>query len=325
MSNKVTTDNCATTDTVQANDNTVPNSQDSQAPVNEQAIVSSTQEVSGKAQRWFKSFFTANNIAVIGILTAISFILYAFVKFPLPIFPSFLDIQISDLPALLGGFALGPVAGSMIIIVKCCLKMLMTTTACVGELGDIIIGLSFVIPASLMYHANKCKRNAIAGLLVGSLTAVIMSLFSNWLILIPFYVNAYGMDAIIGMVSSLYEGVTADTFMNYYLPLAVIPFNILRCSICAVLTYLTYKPLSKALHWEFSKRKPNTTDDRANPPAKGETGDTVADDVTNDVAADVSDANATDTANQPTKKPLLKRIKIELIDTTADDYEETLD
>ncbi len=201
-------------------------------------------------------FFSAGNIAVMGILTAISFVLYMFVKFKLPfMFPSFLDIQFSDLPALLGGFALGPVAGCIIIVIKCLLKMPFSSTACVGELADIIVGIAFVLPASLIYRYHKNRKGAIIGMLVGALCATAAGVLANWLILIPFYAKAYGMDAIVGMMVALYPDITADTVYNYYLPLAVIPFNLLRCLICGLLTYFTYKPLSKALHWEIKSKK----------------------------------------------------------------------
>ncbi len=203
-----------------------------------------------------RNMWDAHSMAVMGILTAVSYLLYLFVKFPLPfIFPAFLDIQISEMPALLGGFALGPVQGAIIVIAKCLLKLPFTSTACVGELGDIIIGVSFVVPASIIYHMHKSKKHAIIGLIVGSVCAVVASLVSNMWLLIPFYANAYGMEDIIGMVASLYDGVTTETFMSYYLPLAVVPFNLLRTILCAVVAYFTYKPLSKALHWEYKKAK----------------------------------------------------------------------
>ncbi len=200
--------------------------------------------------------FSAGNLAVMGVLTAISFILYAFLKFPLPfLFPSFLDIQFSDMPALLGGFALGPVAGCLIIVVKCLLKMPMTSTACVGELADIIVGIAFVLPASLVYKFHKNRNGAIMGMLMGMFCAVVASLIANRTLLIPFFARNFGgMEAIAGMMSALYPDITADTVYNYYLPLAVLPFNVLRCAFCGVITYLIYKPLSKALHWEIKRK-----------------------------------------------------------------------
>ncbi len=234
------------------NDNVVEGADNTQLASDTELTVNN-EVMPAKAKR---NMWDAHSMAVMAILTAVSYILYLFVKFPLPfLFPAFLDIQISEMPALLGGFALGPVQGAIIVIVKCLLKLPFSSTACVGELGDMIIGIAFVVPASIIYHLHKCKKNAIIGLVVGSVCAVLAALASNMWLLIPFYATAYGMDAIIGMVASLYDGVTTETFMSYYLPLAVVPFNLLRTAICAVIAYFTYKPLSKALHWEYKKAK----------------------------------------------------------------------
>lgn len=203
-----------------------------------------------------KQFFSPQSMSVMAILTAVAFILYMFVKFPLPfLFPSFLDIQFSDMPALLGGFALGPVAGSVIIIIKCGIKMFFTSTACVGELADILVGLAYVLPASIIYHKLKSKKSAVIGLVVGGLTATAVAIISNWLFLLPFYTKAYGLEAVLGLMQSLYPDITEATLYNYYLPLAVLPFNILRCTICGLITFFVYKPLSKALHWDFEKNE----------------------------------------------------------------------
>lgn len=212
--------------------------------------------------------FTTGNIAVMAVLTAISYVLYMFVKFPLPFFPPWLDVQISDLPALLGGFAINPLASVIIIVAKCLLKMPFTSTACVGECADIFVGIAFVLPASLIYHISKGRKNAIVGMIVGTASAIVVSLLTNWLILVPFYAwqfgngnSAVGMQIIVGAVSTLYSGVTVDNFYAFYLPIGVLPFNLLRCVLCAVISYFTYKPLSKALHWEVknSKQTNNTT------------------------------------------------------------------
>ena len=188
------------------------------------------------------------------VLTALSFVLYMFAKFPLPfIFPGFLDMQFSDLPALLGGFAINPIAGVIIIVIKCLLKMPFSTTACVGELADIVVGISFVLPATLYYQRNRTKKGAIISLIIGVISAVILSIFANRFILIPFFTKQYGLDAVVGMMTSLYPNVNAGNVYNYYIPLAVVPFNLLRCLICAVITFFVYKPVAKAMRWEKQK------------------------------------------------------------------------
>ncbi len=208
---------------------------------------------------WFPKF-TTKNLAVMGILSAISFVLYMFAKFPLPfIFPSFLEMQFSDLPALLGSFSLGPFGGAVIILVKCLLKMPFSGTACVGELADIIVGLANVIPAGIYYQYNKSKKGAIISLIIGMFSATALSLIANRFILVPFFINEFGLSGIIGMVKTLYPKISEANFYSYYLPAGVLPFNMLRCLLCAILTYFTYKPLSKALHWEETSKKHNST------------------------------------------------------------------
>ena len=196
-----------------------------------------------------EEFFSAKNIAKIAVLTAVAYVLYMFVKFPLPmLFPAFLDIQFSDLPALIGGFAMGPWAGCLIVIVKCLLKMPFSSTACVGEIADIIMGIAFVLSAAILYKKAKSKKSAFVGVIIGAVCCVVASVLANWLLLIPFYAQVFGWEAILGMVSSLYANVTQASFYTYYILLAVIPFNVLRCSIVVAFTFLLYKRVSPILH-----------------------------------------------------------------------------
>jgi len=202
----------------------------------------------GKTHRK-EELFSAKNIAKIAVLTAVAYVLYMFVKFPLPmLFPAFLDIQFSDLPALIGGFAMGPWAGCLIVIIKCLLKMPFSSTACVGEIADIIMGVAFVLPAAILYKKAKSKKSAFVGVIIGAVCCVVASVLANWLLLIPFYAQVFGWDAILGMVSSLYANVTQASFYTYYILLAVIPFNVLRCSIVVAFTFLLYKRVSPILH-----------------------------------------------------------------------------
>lgn len=211
----------------------------------------------------FKKFanpkFSASYIAKIAILTAISFILYAFVKFSLPfMFPSFLDMQISELPALLAGFSMGPVSGCLVIVLKCLFKMAMTGTAYVGEATDILMGIALVLPASLIYCAKKDKKHAFFGLLVGTATFVIAGIIVNRFISIPFYVQFFfkgNFEILLNVVRPIYKNVTQGNFYTYYLLLGVLPFNLIRCIIISALTFLLYKRLSVLLHWEGESLK----------------------------------------------------------------------
>ena len=125
-------------------------------------------------------------IAKTAIFSALSFILYLFPKFPLPFFPSFLDIQFSNLPAILGGFVLGPLGGCIIVIVRCLLKLIlgMSSTAGAGELADLLLGIAVVFTSSMIYKHYKNKRGGIVALIVAIIVWVVSSIFINC------YINA---------------------------------------------------------------------------------------------------------------------------------------
>ncbi len=195
---------------------------------------------------------SAAYLAKMAMLTAISFLLYLYVKFKLPIFPSFLEIQISELPALLAGFSMGPISGCLVIIFKCLLKFPLSSTAYVGEATDILLGIAFVLPAALIYKCKKDIKHAFLGLLIGTVVLTGVAMLVNRYISIPFYVKLYfhgDFQIIVNMLSPLYKNINEQNFYFYYLLAGVLPFNIFRCIIVAGLTFVLYKRLSKILHW----------------------------------------------------------------------------
>ena len=235
-------------------------------------VVVTTEQSSGCHQivKRKPKFFTTGNMAVMGILTAIAYVLYILPKlipiFNFPIFPGWLEFQVSDLPALLGGFAIGPWASVIIIVIKCSLKMPMTSTSCVGELTDIIVGIAFTVPASIMYQRFKNRKGAISGMAIGAACAIGVSMLVNWLISVPFYATMFGngdydvgLGILTNALSTLYPWITTKNFYVNYVFIGVLPFNALRCIVCAIVSYFVYKPLSKALHWEIKTKKQKLT------------------------------------------------------------------
>ncbi|MBO4380729.1 MAG: tRNA (adenosine(37)-N6)-threonylcarbamoyltransferase complex ATPase subunit type 1 TsaE [Clostridia bacterium] len=203
---------------------------------------------------------SAAYIAKLAMLTALSFILYAFVKFKLPmLFPSFLEIQISELPALLAGFSMGPVSGCLVIIFKCLIKFSMSSTGFVGEATDMLLGVAFVLPASLIYKYKKSIKSALIGLIVGTLVLTGVAMLVNRYISIPFYIQFLHIpfSGIVASVQSLYKDVNEENFYFYYLLVGVLPFNIFRCIIVGGITFAVYKPLSKILHWNGESWRKN--------------------------------------------------------------------
>ena len=192
-------------------------------------------------------------VTKVALLTALAFVLYL-AKFNLPfMFPSFLEVQFSELPALLAGFSMGPVAGGLVIVLKCLLKFPLTSTAFVGELTDMLLGLLFVLPASIMYAIKKNRRSAAIGVSVGVIAGVIAAVIINRFISVPFYTELYfggNFEAIINTCSVIYPNANEQNFYAFYLGLGIVPFNLLRFSIIAFVTFLLYKRLSVILHWE---------------------------------------------------------------------------
>ena len=108
---------------------------------------------------------TTRNLTVAAMLSAVAFILM-FIEFPLPmLIPSFVKMDFSDLPALLGAFALGPVYGVIISFMKNLLHVVIkgTSTALVGELCNFMLGAVFSALAGYLYKHHKSRKNAIIG------------------------------------------------------------------------------------------------------------------------------------------------------------------
>lgn len=192
-----------------------------------------------------RKFFTASNIAKVGIFSALAVILY-FLNFPLPIFPSFLEIHLSDLPALISGFILGPIGGILTVVVKILIKLPFTSTFCVGETADLITGLMFVIPSSIIYRKHKTKKSALVGLVIGAICSVITSIFANWLVIIPFYLKVmnFTLSDLVYLCSKVIPFINEGNFYPCYIFLSVLPFNTLRCLIAVLVTFFVYKRIS---------------------------------------------------------------------------------
>lgn len=192
-----------------------------------------------------------NRLVKISLLVAMGCILMIF-DFPLPIFPAFLKIDLSELPAMIGGFAMGPVAGVIIVGGKVLLNTLFTgtTTGGVGEVANFIIGGIFVFVAASIYHRNKTKKNAAIGMVAGTIAMTIVGSLINYFILIPLYAKLFGgMDVIIGMSS---EANGAISSLAAVILFAIVPFNILKGTVVSLVTFVTYKRVSPILVKENS-------------------------------------------------------------------------
>ncbi|MBQ7642252.1 MAG: ECF transporter S component [Acholeplasmatales bacterium] len=207
-------------------------------------------------------------MSVIAIFSALSVILYYFGKFNLPFFPSWLDIQFSDVPALLTSFMYGPFSGVLVIIVRFFCKLPGTSTVGVGEFADVLIGVTLCIVAGIIYKKHRTLKGAICAMAIGMLSATLMATIANWLILIPAYkeIAKFPQAALTVTMDTILGGqgiVTDSNFMVYYLFIGVIPFNLFRYTLVFVITLLLYKRLKMLIvHFvgDFSKENVSEED-----------------------------------------------------------------
>lgn len=179
-------------------------------------------------------------IAFTAIFAALSTALM-FLSFGVPFMPSFLKLDFSEVPALIAAYSLGPVSGVIVCLVKNLINMTATTTGCVGELSNFLLGCMLVVPAGMIYKYKRNRIGALVGALVGSVIMGLGSLLTNYYIVYPVYYNFLPYEAILGMYQALYPKVNDlwDCLLVFNLP-----FTIMKGLLCAVITFVIYKPVS---------------------------------------------------------------------------------
>lgn len=192
-----------------------------------------------------KKIFSTRNIVSCAMLSACAIIL-TYLEFPTFIAPSFYRFNISDLPALIGGFAMGPVAGVIIEFIKSLAMLIVNPanpTMGIGELSNFVLGCIYVVPAALIYRNNKTKGRAVISLVVGGLLMSVLAAVLNAFVMIPLYSTAFNLpvDSIIKMGSAIFPFV--DNMFKFCL-VCVLPFNIIKAIVVSVITIFIYKPLS---------------------------------------------------------------------------------
>lgn len=194
-----------------------------------------------------KRKMTTKMITQIGMLGAIAVVLMLF-DIPLPFAPSFYKIDFSEVPILVGCFAMGPAAGALIELVKIVLNLVIngTDTAFVGEIANLIIGCALCVPAGIIYKRKKSKKGALIGMGVGILCMTVLGCFINAYILLPTYAAAFNMpiDSLVAMGTAVNANIQSlFTFVIF----AVAPFNLLKGALVSLVVLCIYKKISPIL------------------------------------------------------------------------------
>ena len=182
-------------------------------------------------------------ITGVAVLSAIAFIL-AYFEFPVPLSPSFARMDISDLPALIGAFAYGPLAGVLIELVKNALQLTSTATAGVGELANFIMGGVFVFVAGLIYRKNKNKKTALIACLIASLAMGVTAAVVNYFVLLPAFEAFMPLSELIASFGEFMPFIKTKLDVVLF---NALPFNLLKGLAISAVTMLIYKTLSPIL------------------------------------------------------------------------------
>ena len=192
-------------------------------------------------------FFTVKNTVIVGVLSAVATVLFL-LDFPVPFAPVFYKMDFGDLPALLGAFSLGPVAGVVIEFVKVLLKLVIkgTSTAYVGDFANFVTSCSLVLPAAIIYHFRKTRKTALIACIVGTVVITVFGTALNAFYLLPAFAKLYGMplESIIAMGTKINPAIKdVSTFVIF----AVAPLNLIKGLTDSLVTFLIYKPLKRAM------------------------------------------------------------------------------
>lgn len=200
-----------------------------------------------------KSKFNTRYLVVTAMLSAVAFVLM-FLEFPIPaLIPGFIKMDLSDLPALIGSFSMGPLSGVIISLLKNLLHILIkgTTSSGIGELANFLMGAVFSALAGVIYKLHKSRRGAIIASVAGAAAMGLVSLPINYFITYPLYATMFGgMEAIIGAYQTILPSV--DSVIQCLI-IFNIPFTIVKGLLCALVCFFIYKPLSPILHGRKTK------------------------------------------------------------------------
>lgn len=188
-----------------------------------------------------------HRLTVAAMLSAVATVLM-FVDFSVPFMPAFIKLDISELPALLASFSIGPWYGVAVCLVKNIINCLRTSTGGVGELCNFMLGAIYVGIAGVVYqrfHKRKSRKGAFLGALIGAAAMAVLSVPVNYYLTYPIYAKFMPIDTIVGMYQAIRPSANGllDCLVTFNMP-----FTFLKGILDVALCFLIYKPLSPLLH-----------------------------------------------------------------------------
>ena len=182
-------------------------------------------------------------ITMTALLSAMAYVL-AFVEFPVPLSPSFARMDLSDLPALIGAFAFGPLSGLLIELVKNALQLLTTSTGGIGEVANFLMGASYVVTAGVIYKHHKTKKTALLACIAASFVMGAAAALANYFILLPLFETFMPLDQLIASFAEFLPFIHTKQDVVLF---NALPFNLLKGLVIGGVTMLIYKKLTLVL------------------------------------------------------------------------------
>ncbi len=181
------------------------------------------------------------------VLSALALVIY-YLDFPIPLMPSFIKLDLSNVISLLASFSMGPVSGVVVCLIKNVLHLIIKgfgTTMGIGDIFDFVTSAAFAFTAGMIYKHNKTRKTAMIACIVGTLVFTLISLPLNYFIVYPIYFAAFGGEA---AILSMYQAILPSVG-NIFSALCIfnLPFTFVKGVLCALVTVLLYKPLSPIL------------------------------------------------------------------------------
>ena len=180
-------------------------------------------------------------ITVTAVFSAVAAVLMM-LSFNVPLMPSFIKFDFSELPVLIASFAIGPLGGAAVALIKNLVNLFFTTTGGVGELSNFILSAVFAITAGTIYKHHKTRRGAAVAALIAAFTMAVVGVFSNYFIIYPLF-SLIGWKS--EMVLGLYQAVNPN-IRNLWQALCIfnLPFTFIKGAVTFALSLPIYKKLS---------------------------------------------------------------------------------
>lgn len=186
-----------------------------------------------------KKILDTKKMVLMALLSAIALVLMTFVKPPVK-YLGFLEFEVSDVPAVIGGLAYGPVVGVAIVLLKNVLHLFFTSTAGVGELANFLVMASYVLPITILGR----KKHKVTGFVAGTLALVVAGILVNTFVTVPFYMEVFGGEAVYSMVGATIPSI--DSVWELVL-IGITPFNVVKGIAVSLVGYYTWKAFAKVL------------------------------------------------------------------------------